>query len=302
MVLPLPNHRKTLALASLLDVNPEPLVGHLVCLWLWSLDNAPDGEIQASPRIIAKVAGWRGDHDAFVEALETAGFVERVDDIKYIIHNWDDYAGKLVERRKANAERMRAARANRPSIEEPARSAHVQRTERARVGLPDPTGPDHTGPLEAKASSTAESAEIAADATKTTTKPPPVPLLTLSEDATAVLEFWRQAHGKRSLPKLNPTQATQLETAVVDLGFARLTEAVTYMAARGVPELSKAISAAKTKRQQDEQGIPARPNGYHANDPPSESMAEHLRMAKLIVAKTQRDYGLAPREGTDAEN
>lgn len=246
----LPTHRKTLALASLLDVDPEPLVGHLVCLWLWALDNAPDGVIEASPRIIARVAGWRGDHDAFVAALETAGFAERVDDLKYIIHDWDDYAGKLVDRRKSNAERMRAARASLPNKDVHARAEHVQRTVHARVELPDPTQPDPTLPDREVVTS-----PIA---------PPPtprsaggesrVPLVELSDQSREVLDAWRLAQGLRAPPKLNPTQAAALEEAVADLGPERLKAACTWAAGEGITVLTKAIRGARTRRQREEQG------------------------------------------------
>lgn len=257
-------HPKTRRLARYLGVSIPDAIGRLHLLWWWAMNYAEDGDLSGfDPEELADATLWEGDGAALKDALIRSGFLDE----NGHIHDWDDYAGKLIDRRKANADRMRAARASTTSIEGNARATHVRRTQRARVGLPYPTVPDHTLPLEANASSTDGPSEVAASAAKTTTKTSPVALVALSEDAKAVLEFWRQAHGKRSLPKINPTQATQLEDAVIDLGCARLSEAVTYMAARGVPELSKAINAAKTKRQQEEKGAAPQANGYHARAP-----------------------------------
>jgi hypothetical protein len=88
----------------------------------------------------------------------------------------------------------------------------------------------------------------------------------LSDGAREVLDWHRQCHGRRQPAKLTPESARVLEAAVEDLGVDRLKESVRYMAGKipPVPELSKAISAAKTKRQRDESGPtpqPVRRNG-----------------------------------------
>lgn len=125
-------HRKTFELAARLDLDETYAAAHVIRLWTWALDNAPEGDLSSlSDRAIAFGAGWRGDAVALVEALIGAGWL----DSDRQIHDWEEYAGRLAERRRANAERMRAARA-----------VNVRRTERERVGLPDRTGPDLTGP------------------------------------------------------------------------------------------------------------------------------------------------------------
>lgn len=269
----LQRHRKTIRAANLLKITRPLLIGHLHCLWWWALDNADsDGRLgQVSAAEIAEAAEWSTRQaDRFLDALVDAGFLEVGDDGALRLHDWYDYAGKLCDRRTANAERMRAARSGRVSLKEvardPARVEHVQRTFDARAQTrahtcgatqPDPTGPNRTGPDNpplVPPEQVDDAQDLAAGAATTAAKAAPVPLVKLSEEARAVLEFWRQAHGKRTPPRLNPTQAATLEDALLDLGFTRLTEAVTYMAARGVPELSKAINAARTKRQREEQG------------------------------------------------
>ncbi len=110
----LPNHRKTLAAAAILDISPVQMIGHLICLWLWALDNAPDGVMYTSRnalrnKMVATVSQWDGDPDAFVDALVESGFLDERDDALEV-HDWYDYAGKLMETRKANRERQRRYR------------------------------------------------------------------------------------------------------------------------------------------------------------------------------------------------
>lgn len=101
--------------------------------------------------------------------------------------------------------------------------------------------------------------------TKTTTDQAEV-LASLSAGAREVVDWHRQCHGKKRPAKLNPAQVSQLEEAVVDLGVARLRESVAYMAGLGAPEIVKAIRAARTKRQRDEDdGLPVAPSTPHVN-------------------------------------
>jgi hypothetical protein len=80
----------------------------------------------------------------------------------------------------------------------------------------------------------------------------------LSAEAREILDFHRQRHGRRQPAKLTPESALVLEAAVADLGVERLRESIRYMAGKipPVPELSKAIRAARTKRERDENPIP----------------------------------------------
>jgi hypothetical protein len=89
----------------------------------------------------------------------------------------------------------------------------------------------------------------------------------LTDEARTILDWHRECHGRRQPAKLNPESARVLEEAVADLGVERLKESVRYMAGKipPVPELSKAISAARTKRKNDESGASPRPSGYGTN-------------------------------------
>lgn len=141
-------HPKTRELSELLGVSLATAVGHLHLLWWWALDYAQDGDLgRMKPQRIADGASWEGDPQRFIGAMVEAGFMDNEEGASLQLHDWNDYAGRLVEKRKANAERMRQARAT--SIKEPdERATHVQRTSNARAGatVPNSTGPDLTGP------------------------------------------------------------------------------------------------------------------------------------------------------------
>lgn len=145
-------HRKTLRLGRLLGMDRFCVVGRLVALWGWALDNAPDGVVAvADADILADVMGWGGEPGQLCDALLGSGFFE-LDDGFYVLHDWYVYAGKLIEKRQANAERMRTARAraSRPSDAagalDDARAGNVQRTcdERAGATVPNRTQPDRS--------------------------------------------------------------------------------------------------------------------------------------------------------------
>ena len=144
----LPTHRKTLALADALGIEPVHAVGHLTCLWLWTLDNAPEGALMdVSSRTIARAAQWRKDADAFVAALVDAGFL----DADHYVHDWEDYAGRIVERRRKDAERKRLERGHEPDVPPPSNGqpADIHGTSdasRARRTQPNRTQPDRTVP------------------------------------------------------------------------------------------------------------------------------------------------------------
>ena len=106
------DHKKVLSVSDSLDIKPVKVTGMLVLIWLWSLDNAPDGSLEGiSNRSIARAAQWDGDADEFVEALKNAGLLDLSADNALSLHDWYEYAGKLVEKREAERERSRRRRA-----------------------------------------------------------------------------------------------------------------------------------------------------------------------------------------------
>lgn len=130
------NHRKTLRVAAALQVDRHKLIGHLMCLWWWALDNVDaDGSLQGiTNAAIAGGAEWPlEDADRFVRALTASGFIDR-SGRKRTLHNWHQYAGRYQDQRAANAERMRRRRADRAD----ARAPHVDDTTAARAGATVP--------------------------------------------------------------------------------------------------------------------------------------------------------------------
>jgi hypothetical protein len=140
-------HPKTLKLARLLGIPKVQAVGHLQYLWWWATDYAQDGNLSHYEALDIAIGGeWEDDPDAFVDALVRACFLDRDGD-HLTLHDWDDYAGRLIERREKNAQRMRNARAaQNPTQDEVCdeRAAHVQGTLDARATLPNTTKPNQT--------------------------------------------------------------------------------------------------------------------------------------------------------------
>jgi hypothetical protein len=143
-------HPKMKKLARLLSISWPEAVGYLHYLWWWALDYAQDGDLSKYEYgDIADAVLWQGDPEIFVNALIESGFLDKTEDGGLIIHDWFDYAGRLIEKRVANRERMRRARAK--TKEEC--SPNVQNTNNARAGateqnstVPNSTVPNHTEP------------------------------------------------------------------------------------------------------------------------------------------------------------
>lgn len=102
-------HPKTKKLARLLGVSLPAAVGHLHYLWWWTLDFAQDGTLEKFDGYdLADAMQWDGDPNQLVEALISAGYIDDTED-GLVIHDWKDYAGKLLERRAKDRARKRAA-------------------------------------------------------------------------------------------------------------------------------------------------------------------------------------------------
>ena len=128
-------HPKLLRLARQLDIPRAQAIGHLQYLWWWAMKYATEGDLSGMESSeIAEACTWDGDSETFVQALTGAGFLDQEGE-SLSIHDWSDYAGRLIQKRQANAERMRLAR-----------SLHVQNTSMARAGatVPNPTVPNQT--------------------------------------------------------------------------------------------------------------------------------------------------------------
>lgn len=112
------DHPKLIRAARRLKISRPQMIGHLHCLWWWALDYAQDGNLSAyDADDIAAAAEWTGDAADFVNALADAarigdrpGFLALQESGAFSIHDWNDYAGKLLDKRAADAARKRLGR------------------------------------------------------------------------------------------------------------------------------------------------------------------------------------------------
>lgn len=162
----LAHHPKTRKLARRLDISIAAAVGHLHCLWHWSLEHAFDGDLTGyESEDIAIGAMWDGDPDDFVKALiesrgrSGSGFLDH-DNERLTLHNWQTYTAHLRARResaqKANHQRWHVARGvndgecewcRNPAPEESESPPKQPDSERSPNGrLPESTEPNLTEP------------------------------------------------------------------------------------------------------------------------------------------------------------
>ena len=84
----LKDHRKLLAAADELEIEPAHMLGLLISFWLWALDNTPSGSLEGiSNRMIARAAQWDGNPDELVEVLKNSGLLDEETAGKLEIHD-----------------------------------------------------------------------------------------------------------------------------------------------------------------------------------------------------------------------
>ena len=140
-------HPKTKKLARLLGVSRPAAVGHLHYLWWWALDFAQDGVLDRyDGDDIAEAMEWEGDSKTLLDALIETGYIDETDH-GLMIHDWGEYAGKLMERREKDRARKRASAEKLKASREIRRSSDGTDAESAE-GLPDSvvTVPNRTQP------------------------------------------------------------------------------------------------------------------------------------------------------------
>lgn len=91
------DHPKTLDLASRLDISLPQAIGHLELLWAFVAQKTPHGNVGKWPDgAIARSAHWTGDATAFVTALVEAGFIDRHQSHRLVVHDWHEHAPRWV--------------------------------------------------------------------------------------------------------------------------------------------------------------------------------------------------------------
>jgi hypothetical protein len=136
-------HRKMFACADALNLSRVQMIGTLVSLWLWALDNAQNGSLAGvSDKTIARVCDFpEKKAGKLVAALAEHGFLD-YDGEHYFIHDWFDYAGKLMERREKDRSRKRKSAKEIPD-NSTGIPAEQPKNSHATVPIPYHTVPNH---------------------------------------------------------------------------------------------------------------------------------------------------------------
>ena len=125
-------HRKIKRLKRALKIKEPQAIGHMTMLWLWCIDNAPDGCLdELEPEDIAEAVDWTGDAQKFLDGLIYAGFVDQGDSL--LVHDWQEYTGASLEKRnekvtrekEQNRQRQQRYRDRNKTVTEPLRNASV---------------------------------------------------------------------------------------------------------------------------------------------------------------------------------
>jgi hypothetical protein len=184
----LAHHPKTLRLAAELKCGIPASIGYVHLLWYWCLDYAHDGVVDVSMRDqVEGACYWRGKAGVLWNAFVQAGFVEVIES-GVQVHDWMDYAGRLIQKRAANVDRVRNMRARnaeqiaqRYANQQPQNAQRNAQATRDVTGLPtnQPTGegikpsPSPTPPNPQSAAADAQGPSGTASALSQSQAPPP---------------------------------------------------------------------------------------------------------------------------------
>lgn len=104
----LPDHDKVLQVADALSLDKDMVVGKLVRLWTWALNNREDGRfLERDLSTIAEVMRFKGKPIKLVTALVEARLLD-ADEKGYIIHGWAERVGMLLAKREEARAKTRA--------------------------------------------------------------------------------------------------------------------------------------------------------------------------------------------------
>lgn len=243
----LPRHPKTVRLLAALKwtaAQRAAAVGHLCCLWLWAMDFADaDGDLDELQALeIAAGAEWAGDADQFAAALVKAGWLDQVqeaapltgDGARYRIHNWEQYIGRLAERREHNRQRQELKRARDKQHRSNELSALRAADESATYGvshasvtrdkpvtvtpLSQPSHPNRTEPNQTKQTAFGEAAVVPAGSS--TTAAPTAPKANSSSEEKQHAETATDTQGKAAESRNATGTAGAGEKPRLDAGLA----------------------------------------------------------------------------------
>lgn len=215
----LPRHPKTDALMDGVGIRRCEAVGHIAMTLLWGLEFAHDGFIPVGRLgAVARAADWNGRPAAFAVAMVDAGWWDETDG-GYRIHDWQEYVGRLMDKRRQDKERKAAGRsgtsASFPSDIHRTSTGNVHRTSdgRPQDGARNSNSnhvPTHDQPTNMDQPGGGTAHEHAREETP----PPPPPISAIADE-----EFTVDASPVPGLPKgaghpFTPEQLAQLKAAL----------------------------------------------------------------------------------------
>ena len=96
----LPDHPKVMRLSACLSMDKDAVVGKLVRLWTWAINNRESGQFTGlDESIIAEVTRYKGEPHVLLDALVSSGLMD-CNEAGYCIHDWDEHVSMLLEGRK----------------------------------------------------------------------------------------------------------------------------------------------------------------------------------------------------------
>ncbi len=196
----LANHPKTKKMARKLGETIPSTIGRLHFLWWWAMDYAQTGDLSKfEPSDIADAVMWDGNPNEVLTALIESGFIDACEDGTLAIHDWNDYAGRLIDKRKQNTERKRLSRERHADV---TRTSH--KTDVSVTGLPYLTVPNRT------------KKDVIIDARATRTEDEQVPTPSLSTSETEDVKVPALA-SLEQLPALPRDEIDAIESSVLSL-------------------------------------------------------------------------------------
>lgn len=106
----LSRHPKTLRLARQLGQTLPETIGQLHLLWYWSMDFAPDGDLTKHDFTdVAHAMMAQAPPEKLRAALLECGFLDE-EGSRLMLHDWNDYGGKLILEKRAEAQRKKERR------------------------------------------------------------------------------------------------------------------------------------------------------------------------------------------------
>lgn len=92
-------------LADRLEVGRCFAVGVLQTLWCWASEQAQDGLVSCSPRVLARLLDYHGDGEALVAALVGSRWLDARPEGGWLIHDWPEHCEDAVHMALARGKR-----------------------------------------------------------------------------------------------------------------------------------------------------------------------------------------------------